>query len=128
MDATLPEIGHVARFWKPYISPLLNEAIKDRFVWNLLPQSHRDAWTDEHRYAHMVDVKFYDNTNGERKAITHGVKPLRGQLVNFLVREMVEGLEVFKEWEHPAGYRYDEGESAHDEASRTTTIAMVKNV
>lgn len=127
MDATLPGTGKVAKYWRPILSPVLNRALQGRFVWNLLPGAHQEAWEDEHTYAQMVRVRFFDEKGGERKAVTHGVKPLRGQLVNFIVRETVERLEPLKEWEHPAGYRYDEAASNFDAETKTGTVIMVKS-
>lgn len=126
MDATLPEIGKVSSYWRPIISPVLNRALEDRFVWNLLPEVHREAWDDAHTYNLMVDVRFYVIEDGERQPVTHGVKPLRGQLVNFIVRETVEDLDNLREWEHPAGYHYDEEATTIDETTRTATISFVK--
>ncbi len=126
IDASLPELGKMSKYWRPYISPLLNETLKDHIVWNLLPQAHRDAWDNEHTYTQMVEVNFFDLVDGELKALTHGVKPLRGQLVNYLVREMVESIDGVIEWEHPAGYKYDESFSSVNEETKTTTLAMVK--
>lgn len=126
MDTSLPGIGKVSKYWKPFISPQLNKTLKGRFVWDLLPTAHRDAWDDDHAYAQLVQVKFYVEEGGERKAISHNVKPLRGQLINFIVRETVEDLEPLLEWEHPAGFRYDESTSTFDEESRTGVVAMVK--
>ncbi|MDX1546073.1 MAG: YaaA family protein [Rhodothermales bacterium] len=127
IDASLPEVGKVGAYWKPRMSPLLNEALRDRFVWDLLPTAHRDAWDDAHTYAERVRMAFYDVRDGERRPVTHHVKPLRGQLVNFIVRETVETLGPLLEWEHPAGYRYDEGASTYDEATRTRVVAFVKD-
>ncbi len=127
IDASLPELGKVSKYWRDYVSPQLNETLKDHVVWNLLPKAHRDAWKDEHTYKQMVDVAFYDKVDGgDYKALTHGVKPLRGQLVNYLVREMVENIEGVMEWEHPAGYTYDESRSVFDEENKMATLAMVK--
>lgn len=128
MDASLPEIGKVFKYWRSHISGLLNETLKEHTVWNLLPNIHRDAWDDDHSYKMMIDVSFFDEENGERKAITHGVKPLRGQMVNYIVREMIEDVEDLKEWEHPAGYRYDEATSIFNDDEKTATLAMVKSV
>ena len=126
MDATLTGIGKVSKYWRPILSPVLNRALEGRFVWNLLPGVHQDAWEDNHAYAQMVYVRFLDETKGKRKAVSHGIKPLRGQLVNFIVRETVQDLEDLKEWEHPAGYRYDEAASSFNSETKTGTIAMVK--
>ncbi len=126
MDAKLPEFGRMSNYWKPLISPLLNKVLEGRFVWNLLSQLHQSAWEDDHSYKQLVEVKFYDEESGERKAVTHNVKTLRGQLVNFIVQESVESLEPLLEWKHPEGYAYDEDSSTFDEETKTGTIAMVR--
>ncbi len=128
IDAVMPAIGKVSRYWRPYISPLLNEALKGHIVWNLLPTSQKEAWDDAHSYEQMIEIRFFDEENGERKAITHGVKPLRGQLVNVIVREAIERMEDLKDWEHPAGYVYDEAESSWDEATRMGIVTMVRRI
>lgn len=127
IDVSLPEIGKVSKYWREFASPLLNETLQGHTVWNLLPKAHRDVWDDNQSYDRMVEVNFYDNSEGEMKSLTHGVKPLRGQLVNFLVREMVEGVEAVMEWEHPEGYKYDESKSEFDDDQKRVVLAMVKN-
>lgn len=126
MDAELPGIGKIQQYWRPIISPVLNRTVEGLFVWNLLPGVHYDTWEDAHTYERMVRVKFYRLVDGERKPVTHGVKPLRGQLVNFIVRETLEDLEPLKEWVHPEGYVYDPEATEHDDANRTVTVAFVK--
>ncbi len=126
IEASLPEVGKVAKYWKPYISPLLNQTVANKFVWDLLPNAHREAWDDDHSYEQLVQVKFYEKKGSERKAITHNVKPLRGQLVNFIVRESLEDVEPLLEWTHPAGFRYDEEASTFDEETRQGVVVMVK--
>ena len=126
MDASLPEIGKVSTYWRPFLSPLLNETLKDHFVWNMLPKIHKDAWIDDHTYREMVEVQFFTEEDGERKAVTHGVKPLRGQLVNYVVREMIEGIEGLQGWTHPAGFVIDEQATSHDAETHVTTVVMVK--
>ncbi len=126
MDTSLAEIGKVSRYWREHISGLLNTTLKDHTVWNLLPNIHRDAWDDDHSYKIMIDVLFFEEAKGEHKPVTHGVKPLREQMVNHIVREMIEDVEDLKEWEHPAGYRYDEAASVFNDAEKTATLAMIK--
>ena len=126
MDANLPELGKIAKYWKPFISPSLNKTIEGHFVWNLLPGSHNDAWDDDHSYKQMIEVRFFNVTDGERKPVTHGVKPLRGQLVNFIVREVLEGLDDLHEWEHPAGYKADPDATVINEDHRTAVVSMIK--
>jgi hypothetical protein len=126
IDCTLPDIGRVARYWRPFISPLLNEALRGHIVWNLLPVSHKEAWDDAHTYEQLIELRFFEESGGERKAITHGAKPLRGQLVNVIVREAIERMEDLKDWVHPAGFTYDEAESSWDPETRTAIVAMVR--
>lgn len=126
MDAALPEVGRVASFWKPHISPVINRRVEGKFVWNLLPGVHQEAWDDTRTYKNSVTVKFFIDEDGERKPVTHGVKPLRGQLVNFIVRETAESLDPLLEWRHPEGYVYDPDATEEDAETRQLTISFVK--
>jgi uncharacterized protein len=126
MDATLPEIGKVSRYWKPRLSPLLNKTLEGRFVWNLLPATHQDAWEDDQSYERMIEVRFFNRSAGELKPVTHGVKPLRGQMVNFICRESADNLEPLLEWIHPEGYRYDVEASTLAEGEKVGVVAMVR--
>lgn len=128
MDAVLPAVGRVSAFWRPHLSDLLNKTITGRVVWNLLPGMHREAWDDGHTYKELIDVRFYQEKDGERKAVTHGVKPLRGQLVSFVVREVVEDVETLLEWEHPEGYVVDEAASSFDADTKQRLVVMVKHI
>ncbi len=125
MDAKLPEIGKLSAFWKPVLSSALNRALEGKFVWDLLPSTHREAWDDDGSYRALVQVKFYDENSGERKAVTHNVKQLRGALVNYIVRDPAESIEALLDWEAPGGFELDEGETTFDEETRTGTVAMV---
>ncbi|MEM1270034.1 MAG: peroxide stress protein YaaA [Bacteroidota bacterium] len=125
MDASVSGVGRVSTYWKPHVSRVLNELVDGRFVWNLLPGAHQAAWDDAGTYRGMVDVKFFKESDGERKAVTHAVKPLRGKLVNLIVRESAESPEVLFEAEVD-GFRYDEDASTWSEDSKTGTIVMAK--
>lgn len=126
MDANLPGTGKIGQYWKESISVLLNDTLRGRWVWNFLPSAHEDAWTNEVTYDAMVRVKFYRKKSGELHAVTHGVKPLRGKLVNYIVKETIEDFELLLEWRHPDGYVMDESLSSYDEESRTHELVMVK--
>jgi uncharacterized protein len=126
MDARLPEIGKVHKYWRGVVTPLLNQVLKGKFVWNLLPQIHMEAWDDEATYRAMVEVKFFkEDGSGERKPLTHGVKEMRGALVNFVVRDPAESIEALLDWEAPDGYELDEDETTFDEESKRGTVVMV---
>ncbi|MEM1041365.1 MAG: YaaA family protein [Bacteroidota bacterium] len=125
MDARLPEAGKLSAFWKPMLSQALNDALKGKFVWDLLPGAHRDAWDDDGSYRALVQVKFYDENSGERKAVTHNVKQLRGALVNYIVRDPAESIEALLDWEAPGGFELDEDETTFDDETKTGTVVMV---
>ena len=120
MDVDVPGIGILAQYWKPLISPLLNEALEGRFVWDLLPSMHRQAWDDDHSYETRVEVKFFAQDGREAPKAA----PFLGQLVDFIVRETVEDIESLLSWQHPAGFRFDEDRSSLDGAN--AMVAMVK--
>lgn len=127
MDAVLPEIGKLSKYWKPVLSPALNLALRDKFVWNLLPQAHLDAWDDDGSYRAMVQVKFFREEGRERKPVSHGVKQLRGALVNYIVRDPAESIEALLDWEAPEGYELDEDATTFDEETKTGTVVMVSS-
>lgn len=124
MDATLQGVGKVAAYWREVLSPELNTLVKGRFVWNLLPKIHQDAWADAQTYAGMAQVRFFTVKDGERKPVTHGVKPLRGALINYIVREAVETPEMLFELDLN-GYRYDADASTWDEDTGCGILALV---
>lgn len=127
MDATVPGIGRVSQYWRPHLSRALNTAVRDRFVWNLLPTALEEAWDNQVTYATMVRVRFLRFSEGELRPVTHGVKPLRGRLVNFLVRETLEELDPLLSWRHPDGYVVDQDACTYDETTRTHEIVMVRH-
>lgn len=122
MDAELPGIGKVADYWRPHISPVLASALEGRFVWDLLPDVHRAAWEDEHTYAARVRVTFRDEDGDTPEG--EDLEVLRGQLVNFIVRETAEEIAELEEWEHPEGYTYNDSASSFDEDTKTWTVVM----
>lgn len=128
MDARLAEVGKVAKFWKPVLSPLLNSVLKDKFVWNLLPTAFMEAWEDDGSYKAMVQVKFIkEDESGERKPLTHGVKELRGALINYVVRDPAESIEALLDWEAPDGYELDLGATEFDQETRTGTAVLISS-
>jgi len=128
MDATLPDIGKISSFWNEPLSQALNETLTGRFVWNFLPGIHEEAWTNAVTYDAMVKVVFMrrPKRGEDYQAVTHGVKSLRGKLVNYIVKETIEDFELLLEWRHPDGYVLDESLSSYDEDSRTHELVMIK--
>ncbi len=126
IESEVPNIGALTDFWRPVISPALNRTIADAFVWDMLPDSHLAAWEDDHSYAQIVRVTFYDEKNGTRKEPGANVAPLRGKLVNFIVRESLEELEPLLEWTHPDGYAYDPDGTTENAASKEIKVTFVR--
>ena len=126
IDASIPGIGKVSQFWRPHISKILNNQLTGTFVWNLLPKAHQEAWEDQHVYREMILVRFFEEKKGERVPVTHNVKTLRGQLINYIVREVGSDLTMFEEWRHPSGYKEEESERTYYEATKTRTLTFVK--
>ncbi len=126
MDATLPDVGKVYQFWRPRMSETLNETLKDRVVWNLLPATYEKAWEDDHSYVKLINVQFVREEGGERRVLSQGVQPLRGQLVNYIVRETLEDVDGLENWTHPEGYRFDPDASNFDEESKIHTVVLVR--
>lgn len=129
MGATIPDIGSVADYWRPVVSPILNDSLEDRWVWDLLPEVRRDAWTDEHTYDARAEVTFERAEDGERVAITgEDLEVQRGQFVNFIVQETAEEIEDLREWseEESDELTFDEEASTYDEDTKTWSIVMVQ--
>jgi len=128
MSAALPDLGPVADYWRPVVSPILNENLEDRWVWDLLPDVHREAWTDEQAYEARAEVTFEKEEDGDRVPITgEDLEVHRGQFVNFIVQETAEEIEDLREWaeEESDEYRFDEEASTYDEETKTWSLVMV---
>ncbi len=130
MEATLPELGSVADYWRPEISPVLNESLEGRWVWDLLPEVYREAWEDEHAYEARVKVHFETVEDGERVPVEgEDLQVQRGQFVNFIVRETAEEMEDLRELEEEENtedFSFDEEASTYDEETKTWTIVVVQ--
>ena len=127
MDAKVEGVGKVASYWKEPLSEQLNTLLTGHAVWNLLPGAHEAAWNDAGTYHRMIRVKFYrQDESGERTAVSHGVKELRGSLVAFIVNETADSVEALDDWEAPDGYEMDPDASDLNE-NGGGTVAMVSS-
>jgi len=110
IDARLPGIGAVARFWKPEISRTLNGLLAGQVVWDLLPGAHARAWDGKASMAAHWQVKFVERVekNGEARyrTVSHWSKALKGALVRFICEEGITDPAAFEGFEHPQGYVY----------------------
>ena len=120
MSATVPGIGLLSSFWKPRISTLLNEAVSSRFVWDLLPDSWREAWEDDGSYDARAVFMFY-NKDG---TVVGDDTVYRGQIMNFVVRDPAVNVEALDGWNHPGGFRLSLEQS--DLEGKTKSLAMIR--
>ena len=111
IDATLPALGKVSAFWKPYISETLNELLNDHVVWDLLPGAHRRAWNGQALMAAHWRVKFVERKGGKLRTVSHWSKALKGALIGFLCENEIVDAQALVEFSHPEGYVFERGES-----------------
>ena len=125
VDASVDGVGKASAYWREPLSERLNALVAGHLVWNLLPGAHAAAWDDAGTYKRMLQVKFYrEDESGERKAVSHGVKELRGALVHHIVTELPDGAEDLAEWESPGGYELDLDASELDDAGSGTAVMV----
>ncbi|WP_412062135.1 YaaA family protein [Rubrivirga sp. IMCC45206] len=125
MDAKVAGIGKASTYWREPLSKALNKLVDGHAVWNLLPASHEAAWDDAETYGRMIRVKFYrEDEAGERTAVSHGVKELRGALVAYIVNETADSADALDLWEPPDGYEVDHEETELNEAGGGTVVMV----
>lgn len=105
MSASLPDLGRLATWWKPRLTPVVADLVEGTVVWDLLPLEHRAAldWRLT-RPSRRVTVRFLD---GDGRLVSHWNKLLKGALVRWLLTEQPAGPEALVHFEHPLGYRFD---------------------
>lgn len=128
IDASIPGFGRVSAYWRPHLSPVLDRLVAGKLVWDLLPQAHADAWTPGGTYERRIQVRFVTESGGERTAVSHGVKTLRGKLASFLVRETAEREDSLSTWNAPDGFRLDDDATERDDDTRRLTYTFVRRV
>jgi hypothetical protein len=128
MSADVPGLGPMADYWRDHVSPLLNKTVEGRFVWDLLPATHHAAWDDTHAYTGRAQFRFLveDDDGARAPADPQMADLVRGDLVNFVVRETAEDLEEIEEWENEDEFVYDPDATEHDEATKTWTLTFVQ--
>lgn len=104
MDAAIPGAGVVSQWWKPRLSPVLDQATKGRFVWNLLTEPYAAAWTGSRDVAGDIRVRFVERRNGKERTLSHSNKALKGAFARHLATRGW-GLASAEKFEND-GYRY----------------------
>jgi len=132
MGARLAPMGRLSSWWRPAVTEALTPVVKDRVVWDLLPNEHGAAWAPAAIRAGgpalIVKVRFLDEVDreGERRLVTvsHWNKLLKGALVRHVVAHQLTdpaGLDAFA---HPKGYRFEPQLTERD--GDRVTVALVR--
>jgi uncharacterized protein len=110
MSASLADLGRLATWWRPALSPLLDDLAARRVVWNLLPGEHASAWKPGGTAAATISVRFLDELTrkGRRELVTvsHWNKLLKGALVRHVVEHQLREPDGLARFAHPQGYVY----------------------
>ncbi len=109
MDVHVPELGKVASYWRPIISPILNGLLSDRVVWDLLPDSYRAAWDDDGSYQAKASVQFLGRRGEDLPE--HELAHLVGKLANHVAKDTSYTWDPALSWKPPMGFRLSEERS-----------------
>jgi len=82
LSASVPPVGNVAAFWRPFLSPILNDHLAGHTVVDLLPNEHRAAWIPEPDRYDLIRPSL-EHRNG--KPAGHGGKAAKGLLARALL-------------------------------------------
>jgi len=109
MSTSLDGIGKLSAWWRPRLPASLGPLVAGRVVWDLLPQEHSAAcdWSSL-APQRRVTMRFADRHD---RTVSHWNKLLKGAVVRWLLTEQPSGPEELRDFEHPAGYRFDPGSS-----------------
>jgi uncharacterized protein len=103
MGARLGDLGVLSRWWRPRLSPVLDEAIHGRVVVDLLTNEHRSAWEPSPGgYAGFVRASFVERS-GTRAgtAVGHDAKAAKGLLARHLISAGGDPRDAMASFSHP---------------------------
>jgi hypothetical protein len=110
MGASLPGLGRLSSWWRPALTPVLDDLVSGRVVWDLLPTEHAAAWKPDGTATAHIRVRFLDEVDrrGSRQLVTvsHWNKLLKGALVRHIVDRQLRDPQGLARFEHPEGYVY----------------------
>ena len=110
MGASLPPLGKLSTWWRPKLSPLLDDLVAGRVVWNLLPSEHAAAWRPGGSAKLIVRVRFLDEVKRGRSrelvTVSHWNKLLKGALIRHVIARQLIDPEGLARFTHPEGYEY----------------------
>lgn len=92
MKPKLPEVGGLARFWRPSVTAALEAAGHDReggLILDLRSGACSAVWKP--KLARLLTVRGFTDRGGERRVISHMAKAIRGEVAR-IVLEAPSGL------------------------------------
>ena len=103
-------VGKVTNFWRNPVSEALKSELRNKVVWNLLPDQHQKMWDNKGEFKAMHTVKFVKKVVrsgiAEWKTISHHSKSLKGALIQFLLEKDACTPKELQQFTHPDGYQY----------------------
>ena len=110
MGARAGHLGRLALWWRPRLTPVLDDHVRGRVVWDLLPREHEAAWPASAAPRQRIAVRFLDeHGRGKQRTLTtvsHWNKLLKGALVRYLVDAQLTEPAGLAEFRHAEGYAY----------------------
>lgn len=83
MSVKLPEIGKLASWWKPRLTPVLNARAGDGLVVDCRSSTYAAAWAPPAE--NTVSVAVFQLRSGKLKVVSHFAKHTRGELASHLL-------------------------------------------
>lgn len=83
MSVKLPDIGKLASWWKPKLTPVLNARAGDQLVVDCRSSTYAAAWVPP--VANTVSVSVFQLRGGVRKVVSHFAKHTRGEFASHLL-------------------------------------------
>lgn len=110
MGAGLPPLGKLSTWWRPRLSPVLDERVRGGVVWDLLPQEHAAAWATSGGWRARITVRFLDEREGpdgpRLVTVSHWSKALKGALARHLLLTGLTDPAGLTDFTHPEGYTF----------------------
>ena len=88
MSVKLPEVGKLASWWKPKLTPVLNARAEGELVIDCRSSTYAAAWVPDP--AMSVSVAVFQLRGGVRKVVSHFAKHTRGELAAHLLTRGAE--------------------------------------
>ncbi|MGK2348579.1 YaaA family protein [Actinomyces sp. W5033] len=93
MSTSLEGVGRLASFWRPWLTPVIEDLVEDGVVIDCRSGAYGPAW--QPRPARAVALArvsvVVERPDGSRRVVSHHAKHLRGLLTGALVRALASG-------------------------------------